>query len=41
VTGRARKRLVFWLNRAYWWVALYALLLLFALGRRLEFPEVW
>jgi hypothetical protein len=36
-----RKRLLIQLSRVYWWVALYALLLLFVLGRRLEFPEVW
>lgn len=35
------KRLLVLLHRIYWWVALYALLLLFVLGRRLEFPEVW
>jgi hypothetical protein len=35
------KRLVVWLSRIYWWAALYLLLLLFVLGRRLEFPEVW
>jgi len=29
------------LYRIYWWVAVYVLLLLFVLGRKLEFPELW
>jgi hypothetical protein len=29
------------LNRIYWWVAIYILLALFVLGRKLEFPELW
>lgn len=29
------------LNRIYWWVAVYVLLLLFVIGRKLDFPELW
>jgi hypothetical protein len=39
--GFVGRRVLVYLNRIYWWVALYALLLLFVLGRRVEFPEVW
>jgi hypothetical protein len=28
-------------DRIYWWLAIYLLLLLFVLGRQLEFPELW
>jgi hypothetical protein len=39
--GVRGKRLILLLNRVYWWLALYGLLLLFVLGRRLDFPEIW
>lgn len=35
------KRVLKALNKIYWWVAVYGLLLMFVLGRRLEFPEFW
>ncbi|HEY6006793.1 MAG TPA: hypothetical protein VIU40_00590 [Geobacteraceae bacterium] len=38
--GRDR-RILAGIDRWYWWLALYLLLLLFVLGRRLKFPEFW
>jgi hypothetical protein len=29
------------LDLIYWWVAVYVILALFVLGRKLEFPELW
>jgi hypothetical protein len=28
-------------ERIYWWLAIYLLMLLFVLGRKPEFPELW